>query len=106
MPMPALPKRLVFQIGLISLITRPLAAPFTYGTPLPSGWSGARLVAGGAAPEVPSPLLRGPAPLSPGMPGPEMPGPWDRDVIVYRVAPGREVERVALFERAGVPTVA
>jgi hypothetical protein len=35
-----------------------------------------------------------------------MPGPWDNDVLVYRVAPSGEVVRVATFERAGVPTVA
>ena len=34
------------------------------------------------------------------------PGPWDRDVIVYRVAPDAKVERVTTFERAGVPTIA
>src|SRR4051812_23876535 len=33
------------------------------------------------------------------------PGPWDRDVIVYHVARSGEVEPVARFERAGVPTI-
>jgi hypothetical protein len=35
-----------------------------------------------------------------------MPGPWDQDGIVYRVTPAGQVERVTVFERAGVPTVA
>jgi hypothetical protein len=34
------------------------------------------------------------------------PGPWDNDVLVYRVAPGGDPEKLATFERAGVPTVA
>ena len=34
------------------------------------------------------------------------PGPWDNDVLVYRVAPGGEPEKRARFERAGVPTLA
>ena len=34
------------------------------------------------------------------------PGPWDNDVLVYRVAAGGELEKLATFERAGVPTVA
>lgn len=34
------------------------------------------------------------------------PGPWDSDVVVYRVETGREPTKVATFERAGVPTVA
>ena len=34
------------------------------------------------------------------------PGPWDRDVVVYRVSRGGDVEQVATFERAGVPTIA
>ena len=34
------------------------------------------------------------------------PGPWDNDVLVYRLAPGGELEKLAMFERAGVPTVA
>jgi hypothetical protein len=34
------------------------------------------------------------------------PGPWDNDVLVYRVAPAGEPEKLATFERAGVPTVA
>lgn len=37
---------------------------------------------------------------------PETDGPWNRDVIVYRVSPAGDVERAATFERAGVPTVA
>jgi hypothetical protein len=34
------------------------------------------------------------------------PGPWDNDVIVYRLRAGGRPERMATFERAGVPTVA
>lgn len=34
------------------------------------------------------------------------PGPWNNDVEVFRAAAGREPERLATFERAGVPTVA
>lgn len=33
------------------------------------------------------------------------PGPWDNDVLVYRLT-GEGVEKLATFERAGVPTVA
>ncbi|UCE46963.1 MAG: exo-alpha-sialidase, partial [Phycisphaerales bacterium] len=34
------------------------------------------------------------------------PGPWDNDVLVYRVGSDRAVEKLATFERAGVPTLA
>jgi len=34
------------------------------------------------------------------------PGPWDQDVIVYRANDAGAVERMAAFERAGVPTIA
>ncbi len=33
-------------------------------------------------------------------------GPWNRDVIAYRVSPNGEVTKAATFERAGVPTIA
>jgi len=33
------------------------------------------------------------------------PGPWDRDVIVYRVGRDGDAKQVATFERAGVPTI-
>ena len=33
-------------------------------------------------------------------------GPWDNDVLVYRVGPGGKVTQVATFERAGVATIA
>jgi hypothetical protein len=55
---------------------------------------------------------RGPAPgamRGPGQPGPPNrngPGPWNNDVLVFRVTPDRRSEQVATFERAGVPTVA
>jgi hypothetical protein len=49
-------------------------------------------------------------PLPPGPPGggPDRnrPGPWDNDVLVFRVAPGSAPEKLATFARAGVPTVA
>src|SRR6186997_1772383 len=34
------------------------------------------------------------------------PGPWDQDVAVYQVDRDGKSERVAMFERAGVPTLA
>lgn len=37
---------------------------------------------------------------------PPRPGPWDNDVVVYRVGGDGAVEKLATFERAGVPTVA
>jgi hypothetical protein len=42
----------------------------------------------------------GPAPNRQG------PGPWDQDVLVYRLGEDGRAERLAVFERAGVPTVA
>lgn len=33
-------------------------------------------------------------------------GPWNRDVLAYRVSRSGAVEKVATFERAGVPTIA
>ncbi len=42
----------------------------------------------------------------PGQPRRNQPGPWDNDVMVYRVAKGGEPKKLATFERAGVPTVA
>ncbi|HEY1172680.1 MAG TPA: hypothetical protein VGH19_15025 [Verrucomicrobiae bacterium] len=34
------------------------------------------------------------------------PGPWDADVVVYRAGTDGKAEKMATFERAGVPTVA
>ena len=34
------------------------------------------------------------------------PGPWDADVIVYHSGAGTKIEKLATFERAGVPTIA
>ncbi|MDQ7778711.1 MAG: hypothetical protein RDV41_03245 [Planctomycetota bacterium] len=48
-------------------------------------------------------------PVGPGqvrLPGPDEPGPWDRDVLCYRVTPDGAVEKVVTFDRAGVPTIA
>lgn len=42
----------------------------------------------------------------PGRPDTSRPGPWDNDLLVYRVAPGGEVTKVATFQRGGVATVA
>lgn len=41
-----------------------------------------------------------------GRPDPTRPGPWDNDVVVYRVGRDGQRARLAVFERAGVPTVA
>lgn len=35
-----------------------------------------------------------------------MPGPWNNDVLAYRVSPDGEVAQTATFERAGVATIA
>jgi hypothetical protein len=42
----------------------------------------------------------------PGQPRPDGSGPWDRDVIVYRASAEGAVEKLATFDRAGVPTIA
>jgi hypothetical protein len=34
------------------------------------------------------------------------PGPWDQDVLAYRITTNGSAERLAVFERAGVPTLA
>ena len=34
------------------------------------------------------------------------PGPWDNDAVVYRVDADGRSEKLATFERAGVPTLA
>lgn len=49
-----------------------------------------------------------PAPdnFHPGSRGRNVDGPWNRDVIVYRVSGGGAAEKAAVFERAGVPTIA
>ena len=39
-------------------------------------------------------------------PRPDQPGPWDNDLIVYRVSSNLDVTKVTTFPRAGVPTVA
>lgn len=43
---------------------------------------------------------------NPGPPRPSDNGPWNNDVIAFRVSGGGAVEKVATFERAGVPTAA
>jgi hypothetical protein len=41
-----------------------------------------------------------------GEPNRNRPGPWDNDVMVYRVGVGGKTEKLARFPRAGVPTLA
>lgn len=41
-----------------------------------------------------------------GRPDVNRPGPWDNDVLVYRVNADGHAEKLATFERAGVPTLA
>jgi hypothetical protein len=41
-----------------------------------------------------------------GRPDRDRPGPWDNDVLVHRVSTDGRAEKLATFERAGVPTVA
>ena len=41
-----------------------------------------------------------------GRPNRNQPGPWDNDVLVYRVGTAGAGEQIATFPRAGVPTVA
>ncbi|MBI5396174.1 MAG: hypothetical protein HZA91_12835 [Verrucomicrobia bacterium] len=43
---------------------------------------------------------------NPGAPPNNADGPWNRDVIAYRVSATGAVEKAATFERAGVPTLA
>ena len=48
-----------------------------------------------------------PLPFNPqGRPNRDRPGPWDNDVLVYRISPDGQTEKLATFPRAGVPTVA
>ena len=42
----------------------------------------------------------------PGPPDRNRPGPWDNDVLAYRAGTEMRAEKLATFERAGVPTVA
>lgn len=42
----------------------------------------------------------------PNQPNANNPGPWDADVIVYHSGSGTKIEKLATFERAGVPTIA
>jgi hypothetical protein len=50
-------------------------------------------------------FMMGAAP-GPGRPDTSRPGPWDNDLLVYRVAAGGEVTKGATFPRGGVATVA
>ena len=53
------------------------------------------------------PSLRAQQPFdSPGRPNRSQPGPWDNDVLVYRVPAEGPVEHLATFPRAAVPTLA
>ena len=55
-----------------------------------------------AVPPSPPPATTRPAPT----PDRSKPGPWDNDVIVTRIGTDGRQERLATFERAGVPTAA
>lgn len=63
----------------------------------------------GRAPSF-SPRCRRSGPSSPlirrGARTESQPGPWDNDVLVYRVPAEGPVEHLATFPRAGVPTLA
>ncbi|HRH95205.1 MAG TPA: hypothetical protein PLB55_04690 [Prosthecobacter sp.] len=52
-----------------------------------------------------NPLVPFPVPAAP-MPQPGQHGPWENDVIVYHAKADGGIERLAAFERAGVPTLA
>jgi hypothetical protein len=41
-----------------------------------------------------------------GRPNRSQPGPWNNDVLIYRVEANGAIEQVATFARAGVPTIA
>ena len=71
-------------------------------TSLAAGW--AQDVPPGPRPNRP----RGPDNFEPQGPprNPNADGPWNRDVLAYRVSASGAVEKVATFERAGVPTIA
>lgn len=51
-------------------------------------------------------MAQPPPPNLAGGPDQNRPGPWDNDVLVYRIMPGSEPEHLGTFARAGVPTVA
>ena len=50
-------------------------------------------------------LLASAQPDGPPRPNRNRPGPWDNDVLVYRMREDGSSEKLATFERAGVPTV-
>jgi hypothetical protein len=52
------------------------------------------------------PMLAQQPPGPMGRPDVNRPGPWDNDVLVYRVDSDGGSEKLATFERAGVPTLA
>jgi hypothetical protein len=54
------------------------------------------------AQEPPPPGRTGP----PGPPSRNRPGPWDNDVLVHRLNTNGSADKLATFERAGVPTLA
>ena len=55
----------------------------------------------------PALVLAQPSPPGPGgRPDMNRPGPWDNDAVVYRVDADGRSEKLATFERAGVPTLA
>ena len=66
--------------------------------------AGVVIAAGAVAPAVMVDGVRAQPPVP--RPDPAQPGPWDSDVVVYRAGRDGQRERLAIFERAGVPTVA
>jgi hypothetical protein len=55
------------------------------------------------APSIPQPQPRGAPAVDARL---QRPGPWDNDVLVFRVTAAGEVNQIATFARAGVPTIA
>src|ERR1041384_1064324 len=54
---------------------------------------------------LPAPAQR-PPPDPVGRADANQPGPWDNDVLIYRLPANGQAEKLATFERAGVPTLA
>lgn len=87
-------------------ITDPFVVPWRGGWKMYFKLSAARGRANAGGP----PQQQGVRPrgeFAPGQPQPRQnDGPWNRDVIAWRVGPDGAVEKAATFERAGVPTIA
>lgn len=89
-----------------------VAAPCRLAVGDPAGWQPAlrradgRWLPGGCEISWLGLLLVLTASAQPNRPLPPAGGPWNNDVLVYRMATNGPVEKLATFERAGVPTVA